>query len=134
MLRQGELTNLDNQKAIKNYIKAANKGVLKVMSKMGISTVQSYCGAQIFEAVGLNKEVIDRYFTWTASRVSGVGLDVIAEEVRARHRHAFPDRPLNGRTLDVGGQYQYRREGECHLFKPETIKKATNACLLVNLQ
>src|SRR5947209_8016278 len=128
MIRQDVLPGILPSKAIKNYIKAIGKGVMKVMSKMGISTAQSYCGAQIFEAVGLNKEVIDRYFTWTASRVSGVGLDVIAEEVKARHRHAFPDRPLNGRTLDVGGQYQYRREGEYHLFNPETIHKLQYAC------
>ncbi|HLW66689.1 MAG TPA: glutamate synthase-related protein, partial [Gemmataceae bacterium] len=98
------------------------------MSKMGISTAQSYCGAQIFEAVGLNQDVIDKYFTWTASRVSGVGMDVIAAEAVARHRRAYPERPLNGHTLDVGGQYQYRREGEYHLFNPETIHKLQYAC------
>lgn len=128
MIRQDVLPGIKPDKAIKNYIKAIGKGVMKVMSKMGISTAQSYCGAQIFEAVGLNKDVIDRYFTWTASRVSGVGLEVIAEEVKARHRHAFPDRVLNGRTLDVGGHYQYRREGEYHLFNPETIHKLQYAC------
>jgi len=128
MIRQGQLNGLKREKAIKNYIKAANKGVLKVMSKMGISTVQSYCGAQIFEAVGLNQDVIDRYFTWTASRVSGVGLDVIAAESAARHRRAFPERPMNGHTLDVGGQYQWRREGEYHLFNPETVHKLQYAC------
>src|SRR5262249_48596753 len=83
-IRQGTLSQIDHKKEVKNYIKAINKGVLKVMSKMGISTAQSYCGAKIFEAIGLNKEVIDKYFTWTASRVSGVGLDVIAAEVKAR--------------------------------------------------
>src|SRR5262245_14909287 len=93
MILQGALT-LDPHKAIKNFIKAINKGVLKVMSKMGISTAQSYCGAQIFEAVGLNKDVIDQYFTWTASRVGGIGLDVIHDEVKARHDRAFPDRPV----------------------------------------
>src|SRR5262249_45502400 len=128
MLRQGQLAGIDRGKAIKNYIKAANKGVLKVMSKMGISTVQSYCGAQIFEAVGLNRDVIDKYFTRTASRVSGVGLDVIAAEAAARHRRAFPERPMNGHTLDVGGHYQWRREGEAHLFNPETVHKLQYAC------
>src|SRR5262249_47141938 len=128
MLRQGQLAGIDRGKAIKNYIKAANKGVLKVMSKMGISTVQSYCGAQIFEAVGLNRDVIDKYFTRTASRVSGVGLDVIAADAAARHRRAFPERPMNGHTLDVGGQYQWRREGEYHLFNPETVHKLQYAC------
>ncbi|MCS7047464.1 MAG: glutamate synthase-related protein, partial [Gemmataceae bacterium] len=122
MIRQGHL-KLDPDKAIKNYVKSINKGVLKVMSKMGISTVQSYCGAQIFEAVGLGQEVIDKYFTWTPSRVGGVGLDVIAQETRARHDHAFSERPTNGRTLDVGGHYQYRKEGEYHLFNPETVHK-----------
>src|SRR5205823_6424120 len=97
-------------------------------SKMGISTAQSYCGAQIFEAVGLNKDVIDHYFTWTASRISGVGLDAIAAAAQARHQRAFPDRPAADHTLDVGGQYQYRREGEYHLFNPETIHKLQYAC------
>src|SRR4029079_10391345 len=90
MIRQGALTGIESRQAVKNYIKAIGKGFMKVMSKMGISTAQSYCGAQIFEAVGLNKEVIDRYFTWTASRVSGVGLDMIAQEAVARYRRAFP--------------------------------------------
>src|SRR5205085_10807211 len=89
-----------HDKAVKNYVKAIGKGVMKVMSKMGISTAQSYCGAQIFEAVGLNQDVIDRHFTWTASRVSGVGMAVIAAEAVARHRRAYPERPLNGQTLD----------------------------------
>ncbi len=134
MLEQGQLTMLDHEKALKNYIKAANKGVVKVMSKMGISTVQSYRGAQIFEAIGLNQEVIDQYFTWTASRVSGIGLEVIAAEVRARHERAFPDRQLNGNLLDVGGQYQRRREGEHHLFNPETVHKLQYACRANNYQ
>lgn len=128
MIRQGLLTGIDHIHAVKNYIKAANKGVVKVMSKMGISTVQSYCGAQIFEAIGLNKEVIDKYFTWTASRINGVGLDVIAAEVKQRHQKAFPDRQINGRLLDVGGQYQFRKEGEYHLFNPETVHKLQYAC------
>ncbi|HJT76471.1 MAG TPA: glutamate synthase large subunit, partial [Gemmataceae bacterium] len=123
MIRQGMLRGFDHHKAVKNYIKAASKGVVKVMSKMGISTVASYCGAQIFEAVGLNQDVIDKYFTWTASRVQGVGLDVIAAEARARHARGFPERPVNGHVLDVGGHYQWRREGEHHLFNPETVHK-----------
>jgi glutamate synthase domain-containing protein 2/glutamate synthase domain-containing protein 1/glutamate synthase domain-containing protein 3 len=128
MIEQGQLQNVKPDKAIKNYIKATTKGVMKVMSKMGISTAQSYCGAQIFEAIGLNREVIDRYFTWTPSRLEGIGLDVIAAEVKARHDRAFPDRSLNGHTLDVGGHYQYRREGEYHLFNPETVHKLQHAC------
>jgi glutamate synthase (ferredoxin) len=128
MIRQGMLTGIDSRKAISNYVKAVGKGVMKVMSKMGISTAQSYCGAQIFEAIGLNRDVIDRYFTGTASRVSGVGLDVLAAESRARHERAFPQRPMNGHTLDTGGHYQYRRDGEFHLFNPETIHKLQYAC------
>ncbi len=128
MIRQGNLTGTTHDKAVKNYIKAINKGVLKVMSKMGISTAQSYCGAQIFEAVGLNRDVIDKYFTWTSSRINGIGLDVIAAEVKARHDHAYPDRCVNGRALDAGGHYQWRREGEYHLFNPETVHKLQYAC------
>jgi glutamate synthase (NADPH) large chain len=107
------LTKTDHKTAVKKYIKAAIKGVVKTMAKMGISTIQSYRGAQIFEAVGLNSEVVNKYFTWTPSRIQGVGLDVIAEEALARHRHAFPDRQVNG-VLDAGGQYQWRDGGEYH--------------------
>jgi glutamate synthase (ferredoxin) len=128
MIDQGLLAKVTCQEAVKKFMKAVNKGILKVMSKMGISTVQSYCGAQIFEAVGINKEVIERYFTWTASRISGVGLDVIAAEAIARHHKAFPDRPVNGHSLDVGGQYQYRKDGEFHLFNPQTVHKLQIAC------
>src|SRR5260370_6480604 len=96
MVRQGHITKVDVEKGSKTYVKAIDKGVLKVMSKMGISTAQSYCGAQIFEAIGLNQTIIDRYFSWTPSRISGVGLDVIADEAKSRHQRAFPDRPLNG--------------------------------------
>ncbi len=134
MITQGHLTKVDGKKAIKNYVKAINKGVLKVMSKMGISTAQSYCGAQIFEAVGLGQDVIKEYFTGTASRVGGIGLDVIAAEVRARHDKPFADRPTNGHTLDIGGAYQYRREGEYHLFNPETIHKLQYACRTGNFK
>jgi glutamate synthase (ferredoxin) len=128
MIRQGQLTKVDAKKAVYNYVKSINKGVLKVMSKMGISTAQSYCGAQIFEAVGLGREVIDRYFAGTPSRVGGIGLDVIAAEVRARHDHAYAERPTNGKALDAGGHYQWRREGEAHLFNPETVHKLQYAC------
>ena len=121
---EGELA----EKAIHNYVKAIEKGVLKVMSKMGISTAHSYCGAQIFEAIGLSDDIIDQYFTGTPSRVGGIGMDVIAEEVLARYDHAFTERPTNGRTLDVGGHYQFRKEGEYHLFNPETVHKLQYAC------
>jgi glutamate synthase (NADPH) large chain len=134
LIRQGQLNGFDHEHAVKNYTKAIAKGVMKVMSKMGISTAQSYCGAQIFEAVGLNRDVIDRYFTWTPSRIGGIGLDVIAAEVRARHERAFPDRSVNGHILDVGGHYQYRRDGEYHLFNPETVHKLQYACRTGNYQ
>ncbi len=127
LIQQGLLTKTDHKTAIKKYIKAAIKGVVKTMAKMGISTVQSYHGAQIFEAIGLNSEVVEKYFTWTPSRIQGVGLDVIAEEALERHRHAFPDRQVNG-VLDAGGQYQWRDSGEFHLFNPQSIHKLQNAC------
>ena len=123
MIHEGVLQGFSHEKAVYHYIKAVTKGVSKVMSKMGISTAASYCGAQIFEAIGLNQEVIDKYFTWTPSRISGIGLDVIAADVKARHDRAFPERKYNGTTLEVGGQYQFRKEGEYHLFNPETIHK-----------
>jgi glutamate synthase (ferredoxin) len=121
MIHEGLIVNVDYQTACKNYIKAATKGVIKVASKIGISTLQSYRGAQIFEAIGLNQSIIDQYFTWTASRIEGAGLEVIAQEAILRHSHAFPDRQVNGHTLDVGGEYQWRKEGEAHLFSPQTI-------------
>ena len=129
MIHEGLLPGLDHKTAVKKYIKAAVKGVVKTMAKMGISTIQSYRGAQIFEAVGLNSAVVDKYFTWTPSRIAGVGLDVIAEEVLKRHSHAFPDRQVNG-TLDAGGQYQWRADGEYHLFNPQTIHKLQISCRL----
>ena len=123
MIRQRLLVGVTHEKAVKNYIKALNKGILKVMSKMGISTLQSYCGAQIFEAVGLDRAFVDRYFTWTSSRIGGIGIDVIAQEVLARHRHAFADRSGSRPDLVDGGEYQWRRDGEYHLFNPDTVFK-----------
>jgi glutamate synthase (NADPH/NADH) large chain len=127
LVREGVIAGggINERKAVKQYIKAVGKGILKVMSKMGISTVASYTGAQIFEAIGLRTEFVDEYFTGTATRIEGIGLDVIADEVAARHRIAFPDRPeeLAHRELPVGGEYQWRREGEYHLFNPETVFK-----------
>jgi len=119
----------DPEKAVANYVKACGKGVLKVMSKMGISTVASYTGAQIFEAIGLSHALVDEFFTGTVSRLGGVGLDEIAEEVRIRHRDAYPANPTERahRTLDGGGEYQWRREGEEHLFNPETVFKLQHA-------
>jgi len=121
MIAEGQLTDIAYEEAVKGYIKSATKGVVKVMAKMGISTIKSYRGAQIFEAVGLGKAVIDRYFTWTDSRVGGVGLDVLATEALMRHRRGYPPIPVNGATLDVGGHYQWRDGGEHHLFNPLTI-------------
>ncbi len=130
LIHEGMLANTDHKTAIKKYIKAAIKGVVKTMAKMGISTIQSYRGAQIFEAIGLNTSVVDKYFTWTASRIEGVGLKEIAAEVLARHRHAFPERAVNGEVLDPGGQYQWRKDGEYHLFNPQTVHKLQTACRL----
>ena len=123
------LGGMDPHKAIKNYIKAAGKGVLKVMSKMGVSTVASYTGAQIFEAIGLGHELVDEYFTGTVSRLGGIGLDEVAAEVAARHVTAHPKNPERRahRKLELGGEYQWRREGEYHLFNPETVFKLQHA-------
>jgi glutamate synthase (NADPH/NADH) large chain len=127
MIGQGLLPGLDQATAVTHYIKALNKGVLKVISKMGISTIQSYRGAQIFEAIGLDKAFVDRYFTWTASRIGGVGIDVIAAEAAARHARAFPERPVGDAELEWGGEYQWRRDGEYHLFNPDTVFKLQHA-------
>jgi glutamate synthase (NADPH/NADH) large chain len=127
MIREGSLTGIDHKTACKNMVKAASKGVIKVMSKMGISAIQSYRGAQVFEALGIRQDVIDHYFTWTASRVGGIGLDVIAQEVLARHHAAYPDRQVDGHVLPVGGIYQWRAEGEAHLFTPESIHQLQKA-------
>jgi glutamate synthase (NADPH/NADH) large chain len=127
MVNQGLLPDTDYHTAAHNYTKAIIKGVVKVISKMGISTIASYFGSQIFEAIGLSQDFIDRYFTATPSRIGGVGIDVISREAGMRHAHAFPDRPVNGRTLDVGGRYQWREDGEHHLFNPETIYKLQQA-------
>ena len=123
------LGGVDPKQAVKNYIKAAGKGVLKVMSKMGVSTVASYTGAQIFEAIGLGGDLVDEYFTGTVSRLGGIGLDDIAKEVAERHRTAHPSRPTERahRKLELGGEYQWRREGEVHLFNPETVFKLQHA-------
>ncbi|HZZ44934.1 MAG TPA: glutamate synthase large subunit [Tepidisphaeraceae bacterium] len=125
---------LEYEHAKKNYIKAANKAILKVASKMGISTVQSYRGAQIFEAIGIAKDVVDRYFTKTSSRINGVSLDIIALETLARHRHAFPPIEISTQiaVLPMGGQYQWRKEGEYHMWNPETVAKLQHAVRVEN--
>jgi glutamate synthase domain-containing protein 2 len=127
MIRQRMLVGITHEQAVRHYIKALNKGILKVMSKMGISTLQSYCGAQIFEAIGLEPAFVDRYFTWTASRIGGVGIDVIAQEVKRRHERAFPSRRPAESDLESGGEYRWRRDGELHLFNPETVQKLQHA-------
>jgi glutamate synthase (NADPH/NADH) large chain len=117
------LGNMEPYQAVKNYIKASGKGVLKVMSKMGVSTVASYTGAQIFEAIGLATELVDEFFTGTVSRLGGIGLEEIAREVASRHATAHPKRPdlRAHRRIELGGEYQWRREGEYHLFNPDTV-------------
>jgi glutamate synthase (ferredoxin) len=128
MIRDGLLRDVDHAKACKNFAKAAVKGVVKVISKMGISTIQSYRGAQIFEAIGIAQSVVDKYFAWTPSRLEGIDLEHIAREVTARHERAFADRSANGQVLDPGGQYQWRSDGEFHLFNPQTVHKLQLAC------
>jgi glutamate synthase domain-containing protein 2/glutamate synthase domain-containing protein 1/glutamate synthase domain-containing protein 3 len=124
MAQEGLLpADLTIEKIHKNYIKAVAKALLKIIAKMGISTMESYRGAQIFEAIGLNAEMVDRYFTGTPSRIQGIGLEVIAEEALLRHRRGFPDENHRDPLLDEGGQYQWRQTGEFHLFNPETIAK-----------
>ncbi len=128
MIQQGMIRpEVDHAEAVRRYRKAIKKGVVKVMSKMGISTIQSYRGAQIFEAIGLNKDFIDRYFDKTASRIGGIGLEEIARETLYHHKRAYADREVGPPMLDWGGQYQWRREGEFHLFNPETVFRLQHA-------
>ncbi|NLS10208.1 glutamate synthase large subunit [Nesterenkonia sp. MY13] len=130
MVRRGEITNVTEEQAVENLIKALGKGLLKIMSKMGISTAGSYCGAQTFEAVGLAQNVVDQYFSGTHSPMGGVGVDVIAAEASARHAKAYPPDGNDlgrGDELEVGGEYQWRREGPPHLFNPETVFRLQHA-------
>ncbi len=121
MIEEGLLSAVDYETAVYKYNKAAVKSVVKVISKMGISTIQSYCGAQIFEALGLKQSFVDKYFAGTPTRVEGIGLEEVFEEVLMRHRRAFPERSFNGHELPAGGEYQWRHDGERHLFNPQTI-------------
>ncbi len=123
LVTSGVITGISASKAVANYIKAMSKGLLKVMSKMGISTIASYTGAQVFEAFGLAHELVDEYFTGTSSRLGGAGIEVLAQESAARHARAYPVVPTARahRRLEIGGEYQWRREGELHLFNPETV-------------
>ena len=129
LAREGYYVSVEPEQAVNNLIKALGKGVLKVMSKMGVSTVASYTGAQIFEALGLSQAVVDKYFTGTTSRLGGIELDTIAEEVERRHTAAYPRRGIAPahRELEIGGEYQWRREGEPHLFDPETVFRLQHA-------
>ncbi|WP_066902637.1 glutamate synthase large subunit [Millisia brevis] len=128
MLANGAI-DIDHDKAVNNYIKAAGKGVLKVMSKMGISTLASYTGAQLFQVIGLSQDLVDEYFTGVESPLGGVGLDDIAADVAQRHRLAYLENRFERahRELEVGGEYQWRREGEYHLFNPDTVFKLQHA-------
>ena len=121
MVREGMLDEYTYEEAEERYVYGAIKGVIKVMAKMGISTIKSYRGAQIFESMGLNQDVIDKYFTWTTTQVKGMSIEGIAREALERHTHAFPPIQTNGNTLAVGGHYQWRKEGEHHLFNPKSI-------------
>ncbi len=123
LVRQGVITGLTPEKAVRNLIKSLGKGVLKVMSKMGVSTIASYTGAQIFEAIGLSKEVVDEYFVGLTSRLGGVGIEILASETIKRHHIAYPPggEIPGSKKLQIGGEYQWRREGEPHLFDPETV-------------
>ena len=123
LVLQGVITGIAPEKAVRNLIKALGKGVLKVMSKMGISTIASYTGAQVFEAIGLSREVVDEYFVGTTSRLGGVTLETIAEESIRRHHVAYPPggEVPGSKRLTIGGEYQWRRDGEPHLFNPETV-------------
>ena len=123
LVLQGVITEVTPEKAVKNLIKSLGKGVLKVMSKMGISTIASYTGAQVFEAIGLSQELVDEYFTGTTSKLGGVGIDVIAQETITRHHIAYPPggEVPGTKRLPIGGEYQWRRDGEPHLFDPETV-------------
>jgi glutamate synthase (NADPH/NADH) large chain len=129
LIERGVIEGKDSKSAISTYIKSLSKGVLKVMSKMGISTVASYTGAQVFQAFGLSEDLVENYFLGTRSSLGGIGLDVIADEVAARHERAFGGNPAAQayRKLDVGGEYSWRREGEIHLFNPDTVFKLQHA-------
>ncbi|MHB8513300.1 MAG: glutamate synthase large subunit [Actinomycetota bacterium] len=123
MIARGDLSGIDPRKAVYNYVKGLGKGVVKTMSKMGISTVASYRGSQVFEAIGIDQKTADEFFTGTVSRLGGIDLDGIAREVAERHAIAYPSRPemRAHRGLETGGQYQWRRDGETHLFNPEVV-------------
>ena len=134
MILQGIIADLTYKQAVKNYIKAAIKGVVKTISKMGISTIQSYCGAQIFEALGIHQSVIDKYFTRTPSRIGGIGIDVIAEEAELRHAEGYPDASRTAATWKPAANTSGGSDGEYHLFNPGTIHGLQQACQTGNYE
>ncbi|QMU55990.1 MAG: glutamate synthase large subunit [Candidatus Mycalebacterium zealandia] len=127
IIREGRIET-DAETAFANYITGLTKGVIKIMSKMGISTIQSYHGAQIFEALGLSGPFVEKYFTRTQSRIGGIGIDVVAEEAVRRYRDAFPQRSERDAPLDEGGVYQWRSDGEAHMYSPQTVHALQSAC------
>ena len=134
LIEEGLLKGVTEEESLENYRKAVDKGVLKVATKMGISTLQSYRGAQIFEAIGLNRALVDEYFTWTASRVEGAGLEVVAKEYAMMHDFGFKKDPDITGDLDIGGRYQWRRRGEYHLLNPDSVGKLQHAVRTNNLK
>ena len=128
MITRGLLKDVSPERAVENYCSGIVKGIVKVMSKMGICTIDGYRGAQVFEALGLDQSVVDRYFTWTASRIGGAGMEVIATEAQKRHAQAFSARSSRYQTLDTGGHYQWRSDGEHHALNPVTVHKLQRAC------
>ncbi|HZG74971.1 MAG TPA: glutamate synthase large subunit [Paenibacillus sp.] len=134
MIEDGRLQGVEPANAEYNYVKAATKGVVKVLAKMGISTIQSYRGAQIFEAIGLNTALVERYFTWTTSRIEGIGIEEVARETLLRHERAYSPRHGGDGTLDPGGDLQWRKDGEEHLYSPETIHALQSAVRTGNYQ
>ncbi|WP_347550011.1 glutamate synthase large subunit [Pseudalkalibacillus hwajinpoensis] len=132
--RKGDLRGITVEEAIEKYIRAATDGVVKVLSKMGISTIQSYQGAQIFEAIGINSDVINKYFTRTSSRLGGIGLETIAEEVLIRHKYAFEQKRSCEKSLPSGDDFQWRKNGEDHQYNPATIHKLQHACRTNNYE
>jgi len=128
LIEKGLLTDVSYEKAVKTYIKTVSKGVIKVLSKMGISTILSYHGAQIFEAVGINSDVIDKYFTRTPSRIEGIGINEIARESQMRHDEAYSNPFADANTLESGGNFQWRADGEYHTYNPEAVYKLQTAC------
>src|SRR5262249_28083521 len=135
LVRHGDLPDgVALDAALRNFVKAINKGLLKTFSKMGISTLQSYRGAQVFEAIGLNKSLVDTYFAGTTSRLEGIGLDVLAREAQMKHEHAFRPLTESETALTVGGSYHYRVDGEYHSLNPLTISKLQHAVRQSNYQ